>query len=82
MGCGKWNRDGGVCNRLGMQAGKRVLVQKVEIERQWLDFESGVWYGGGERWWVVVGRLVRCDGGCGTSCSQTQGRERVGQPET
>ena len=55
MGCGKWNRDGGVCDHSGMQAGKRVLVQKVEIERQWLDFESGVWYGGGERWWVVAG---------------------------
>jgi hypothetical protein len=31
---------------------------------------------------VVMGPLVHCDGGRGTSHLQTRGRERAGQPET
>ena len=31
-------------------------------------------------WWGVMGQLICCDSSGGTSCSQTPGRERVGQP--
>ena len=64
------------------ERGKEVGCHKPETEPAWLGFGSAMLNGGGERRWMLVGLLVKSDGGCRAVHSQMQVGERGWEPKT
>ena len=71
-GCGLLKRQG-VHKR---ERGKEVGGQKPETKPVWLSFGSAVLNSSGERQWMLVGLLVKSDGGCRAVRLQTRAGER------
>ena len=60
----------------------RGLGPKTQTELPWLGFGFAVSNGGGERWWEVVGWLVRCNRGRGAARLQIRGGGAGWGPKT
>ena len=56
--------------------------QKLETEPRWFSFGSAVLNKNGGCWWMLMGLLVRGNGGCEAARSQMQAGERGWGPKT
>jgi hypothetical protein len=62
--------------------GRGLGGQKLKTEPRWLSFGSAVLNKNGGCWWMLMGLLVRGNGGRGAARSQTQAGERGWGPKT